>query len=218
MMRAGAPAVVAAFALISAGRGGGGGNEAVERLDRLGFFAHASGAAREAATAEVRADPQSGVFADGTRRFWFADAEDLAEGGVGAWLKELEPLLRELGIPRLRIRDHFGEDAYDVAVNGRRYPILTAAEVASDHIWGHAAARSVGLVNELLRRTGTDERAYGHSSAETNDFSLFVLTPALRDAVAEILGPDGPDAPYELRNEPPSFGYAHWEDAFGVGP
>jgi hypothetical protein len=215
--RVAALGVLAALIVALAGCGGEG-DEAVQRLDELGFFDHANGAAREAAVAEVGDDPVAGVFAEGTRRFWFADAEDLTEGGAGTFLKELEPLLRDLGVPPLRLRDDFGDEPYSVTVNGTRYPIFTAAEGASDHIWGHAAARTVGIVNDLLRDAGSRERAYGYASAETNDFSVFVLTPALRDAVAEILGADGPDAPYEVRNEPPSFGYPHWEDAFGVGP
>jgi hypothetical protein len=215
MRRAAALAAVAGLAL---GGCGGDGDDAVERLDRLGFFAHASPAGRAAAIAEVGSDPETGVFAEGTRRFWFADAEDLAEGGTGDWLSSLAPLLRELGVPPLRLRDHFGEASYSVVVAGRRYAILTEEEAVSDRAWGHAAARTVGMVNDLLRRAGSNEKAYGYLSAETNDFSVFVLTPALRDAVAEILGADGPDAPYQVRNEPPSFGYAHWEDAFTVRP
>jgi hypothetical protein len=72
-------------------------------------------------------------------------------------------------------------------------------------------------LNELLGNAGAREWAYGYASAETNDFAIFLLTPAQRDVVADILGADGPDAPYEVRNDPPSFGYAHWEDAFGAG-
>jgi hypothetical protein len=214
--RASAPAVVAAFVVALAGCGGDG-SDAADRLDELGFFRYATGAARAAAEAEVRDDPVTGVFAQGTRRFWFADAEDVAECGAGVFLQEHEPLLRRLGVPRLRLVEHCG-DAYSLTVNGKRYPIVTAAEVETEHSWGHGAARTVALLNGLLRQAGSSERAYGYLSAETNDFSVFLLTPALRDAVAEILGADGPDAPYVVRNDPPSFGYPHWETAFGVRP
>jgi hypothetical protein len=188
----------------------------VERLEDARFFALA-GFDAEAVKEQVRADPESGVFAEGTMRFWPADAEDLAEGGAGAFLEGLKPTLRAVGVPPFSLDEEFGETSYFLTVNGRRHVILTEAEAASDHVWGHAAARTVGLLNLLLGEVDARERAYGYLSAETNDFSVFLLTPQQREVVADILGADGPDAPYEVRNEPPGFGYPHWEGAFGTG-
>ena len=185
--------------------------EPVDRLDELGFFEHASDAQREAAREDARAHPRMGVFSERTRRFYVADAEDLAEGGVGVLLEELEPLLRELGVPSLAVREASTDTDYRVTVNGRSYLIYNAKELQSDLFWGYGAGRTARIVNDLLEGAGSDERAYGYADPASNDFSFFILTPALRDAVAEIL-PGTADDPFVVTDEEPSFGYPGWNE------
>jgi hypothetical protein len=174
------------------------------RLEQLGFFAYADAARLDHVRREVERDPSSGVFSLDTRRFFFADAEDLAEGGVDELLRELEPVLREAGVPALTVEEALVEDHYDVTVNGRRYPILSEPEIMSNQIWGYAAARTAMLVNDLLMRAGSSERAYGVLGG--NDFGIFLLTPELRNEVAKAIGSPA-DEPYEMTDEPPDFGY-----------
>lgn len=164
----------------------------------------------------MRQDPEAGVFSERTRRFYFADAEDLAEGGVAVFLQDVAPLLRRLGVAAPTVREDWGESHYRVTVNGREYQIYDAKELQSDIFWGYAAGRTVRIVNDLLERARSDERAYGYADPASNDFSVFILTPALRDAVADILEGTADD-PFEVTDEAPGFGYPNWREGFGGG-
>jgi hypothetical protein len=177
---------------------------AVSRLDELGFFEYTDRSQLAQVRKQIARDPDAGVFSPDTHRFFFADAEDLAEGGVDELLRELEPTLRRAGVTALSLDENFAEDHYDVVVNGKRYLILSAEQIESDHIWDYAGARTVSLINDLLSTAGSDERAYGY--ARDNDFGVFLLTPELRDEIAAVV--DSPrDEPYEVDDRPPSFGY-----------
>ena len=164
----------------------------------------------------MRDDPEAGVFSERTRRFYPADAEDLTEGGVAVFLDELRPLLRELGVRPPRVRERWTADRYVVWVNGAQYEISAGEEAESDLVWGYAAGRTVRIVNDLLAAAGSQERAYGYADPASNDFSVFILTPELRDAVADIL-PGTRDDPFEATDEAPSFGYPNWQEGFGGG-
>jgi len=218
------PLLVALALLALTACGGDGGREGVDgrtrvdasaSLEALGFFRYArSDRARRAAVDEVRSDPEGGIYTERTRRFYFADGEDLAEGGGRSFLLELQPVLRAAGVPRLRIREHFSDQGgYALTVNGRWYPILTAADLEHELFWGIASARVAALVNGLLRRAGSRERLYGINHPASNDFAVFVLTPELRRAVARVTGEA--DAPFSVENAPPQFGYAG--EGFGIG-
>ena len=67
------------------------------------------------------------------------------------------------------------------------------------------------LLNALLREAGTSERAYGYAAG--NDFSVFVLTPRLKAAVSDIVGPR--DAPYAPTERYPNFGAPPSQPGFG---
>ena len=206
--------VVALSALALTGCGGS--DDEAGRLDELGFFRYAPSAqARQAAISEVRDDAEAGVFTDRTRRFYFADGEDLAEGGVGAFLRELQPVLREMRVRRLRIRETV-EDAngdYTIQVNGHRYLVLDHDDPRFELFWGIASHAAVNIVNDLLVAARSPERAWGVNHPASNDFAVFLLTKPQRDELARILGEE--DAPFEVENYPPRFGYGG--EGFGAG-
>jgi hypothetical protein len=185
------------------GSGPSKGGSVNDRLGALGFFDYTDRGEVPRVRAAIERDASSGVFALETHRFFFADAEDLAEGGVAELLHELEPTLRRAGVADVTAEDDFADDHYDMIVNGKRYRILSAAEIASDLIWGYAAARTVGIVNDLLAHAGSDEHAYGYQGG--NDFGLFLLTPRLRDEVAKAID-SRMDEPYEMNGQRPNFG------------
>lgn len=185
------------------GNGENDGRSQTMRLDELGFFEYTDPAKVQQVKKEIDADGASGVFSLDTNRFFFADSEDLAEGGVGDLLVELEPTLRRIGVTPLTVDEDFEEDHYDVTVNGKRYRILAPPDIEDEYIWGYASSRTVMLINDLLGAAQTDERAYGYSGG--NDFGIFLLTPRLRDEVAAAIA-SPVDEPYEVDEQPPNFG------------
>jgi hypothetical protein len=94
-----------------------------------------------------------------TKRVFFFDSEDLAEGGVADLLKELAPHLRRRGVSELSVDEDFdpAQSRYGVTVNGRPVTIYSDGE---KDLWDKATSRSFALVNELLTAAGSSERAY----------------------------------------------------------
>ena len=182
------------------------------QLDRLGFFAYVDPSERGAIETGARRRPPEAVFDERTHRFFHADAESLAEGGVVEFLRELEPTLRRLGVPALELDEELDPDApddYAVTVNGERRVIYSEPELAaagSGRAWGLAAARTLRIVDDLLAAAASNERAWAYQGG--NDLGVWILTPELRDAVAAILD-SARDEPYEMSEEHPWYGQRH---------
>jgi hypothetical protein len=150
----------------------GSGDDPAARLIAAGFLAYADPADAEQLKRRLSRRPDVEVFADESRRFHVADAEDLAEGDVGEFVTGLAPTLLQMGVASLEVEDDFRDDGsgYDVTVNGRRYSIWSEADDV-ETTWGRAAARTVRIVNDLLTDAGSPERAWGYAGG--NDFGVF---------------------------------------------
>jgi hypothetical protein len=169
-----------------------------ERLDSLGFFKYAEDPT--AAKAEFERRGKDAFWrAEHGRDVLFADAEDLAEGGIAAALNELQPKLAQMGVLlEDDVENDFGEDRYVVRIAGREYLIHDVDTVESS--WGLAMARTFRIVNDLLEDAGSPERAYA-----VYEQDLWFLTPELFDAVTDVLG-ESRSRPYVPTEEPPRYG------------
>jgi hypothetical protein len=65
-------------------------------------------------------------------RMYFADAEDLAEGGVGEFLRSVQPFLAAQGVVLPDIEDDANENGYALQVGGVTYQIYSAKEMRLD--------------------------------------------------------------------------------------
>jgi ribonuclease I len=52
-------------------------------------------------------------------RAWFADGEELAEGGIKEWLADLRPYLEAQGVRLASVEDVEAGEAYRLSINGR---------------------------------------------------------------------------------------------------
>ena len=132
----------------------------VDRLDQLGFFKYIDSAQRE----DAKRQGAAAIYGE-TGRLFHADAESLAEGGVGDFLREMEPFLRKQGVTISQIEDQFRDYDYSVTINGMDYIIYSADELELHgqrvvSIWGLATVRSFAIVNELLANAESNERLY----------------------------------------------------------
>lgn len=134
----------------------------------------------------------------GSGRVHDADAENLAEGGVGELLAQLRVFLQLQGVPNFVVEDYLTEARYEVVIDGTRHEIWQAKDLEDPSVnaWELAAARTFALVNQMLERAGSQERAYGFDNGAyggliflTRDqFELLARAPGLSP---QEVSPDG---------------------------
>jgi hypothetical protein len=188
------------------------GEELAERLDQLGLFDYVDAdMTPRARDAFARKGIQALWTADVGRSVISGDAEDLAEGGVGAFLEALRPHLAQRGVTLGEIEDRFGDDAdrYDVRVGDSVHTIydLTGADAdareSTARLWGLAWVRAFEIVNGLLATAGSLERAYTMPESD-----VWFLTPDQLDALRSAI-PEPRDRPYAPVDDPPWYGAGH---------
>ena len=95
------------------------------------------------------------------RRFYMADAEDLAEGSVCGQLAEMKTVLRRERVKLSSLIDELDvlNDCYHVVVNGERHKVY-GADREKYTSWGLAHRKTIEILNELLVAAHSKERAY----------------------------------------------------------
>jgi hypothetical protein len=141
-------------------------------------------------------------------RFFHADAEELAEGGVVDFLKKVQPFLRHLGVALTSLDQTYDESSYTVSVNGKLYLIWNAAELQEIGIRGIATVRTFSIVNELIEKAGSLERLYALYG--DNDLHGLFLTPDLKELICRDSGWSRRDWPYlPIMGDDGWFGQPH---------
>jgi hypothetical protein len=180
-------------------------------LEALGFFRYTKPEDLEALQNAILQQGWSGVFGESGRLF-FADAEDLAEGGVAGFLSEVTPFLEEQEVEVPAIEDNFGE-TYILMAGEEKIPIWTREESQRELAgepglrWGLSAARTVQILNDWLERAESGERAYGVNGG--NDFMVFFLTSEIYSRIRQDPGASAEHGPYVPDQGYPSFGQPH---------
>jgi hypothetical protein len=179
-----------------------------DELEARGFFRYLDPQHAAAAKAAVAKHGIDAIWRVETGRYFLgADPEDLAEGGVAEWLDELRPMLERMGI-RIDedVEQEFGESRYVVRFGGREHTIydLAGADAAAAEdgalLWGISWSRAFALLNDLLERARSSERAYAAYEAD-----LWFLTPELFELLTAELT-DARERPYVPTEQPPWFG------------
>jgi hypothetical protein len=134
-------------------------NRLLTQLEAAGFYRYAPQDA--ISEAKTRALETGYLFDESTRRVYWADAEDLAEGGVLEFIDTVEPFLVHQGAKILsKDQDFVIGGAYSVRINGKWYPIYSADECEKADIWTLSSQRTYRMINDLLAGTKSDERVY----------------------------------------------------------
>lgn len=151
----------------------------MDQLESLGFYRYTDPASLAEARDEVL--QHEWPFHGEIRRLFRADAEELAEGGVSSLLADAEGFLRTQGVDGLTVFDEIDQTHYHLLVDGARFQIYSEEELRTKAIWELAARRSVAVMNWLLERAGSPERAYLLYGG--NDGQVVFLTPAMFEAI-----------------------------------
>jgi hypothetical protein len=121
---------------------------------------------------------------------FFADGEELAEGGVQDFLKEITPGLTRWG---LTLDVQVTSDPYEAGadidyvldINGVQCTVWTREEIESDDLWYQATIRPLKVINRLLAGIGTDARVFTlHTGANDGMALILNRVPAAMQASA----------------------------------
>ena len=163
--------------------------EALARdLAAAGLWDHLPARAQEAAQSRITSGEYPLCCDDIDEQVEFiADGEDLAEGGVQDFLKEITPSLARWGLD-LRVQvisDPYeaGADSdYVLAINDVRCTVWTREEIESRDLRYQATIRPVQVINRLLADIGADARVLT-LYAGGNDGMAFILNPRVPAAM-----------------------------------
>jgi hypothetical protein len=178
------------------------------QLEALGFFRYTSPERLKPARHAILQDGWSGIFGEAGRLF-AVDAEELAEGGVAAFLEEVRPFLESQGVAVPPLVDHLTVE-YTLLAGEEQLPIWTRDDFNRDlgsepgRIWGASSARTVQILNRWLQAAQSAERAYGVNGG--NDFFVLFLTPELFSLIERSSAASPQEAPYTPNLEYPRFG------------
>jgi hypothetical protein len=148
-----------------------------------------------------------GIFGD-SHRYFFADAESLAEGGIGQFIHELEPFLSTQGVTLPKIEDEMTEGGYIVHVGGIPFKIYDASEMNDSsrpgHFWALSMTRGFRIVNDLLAKADSSERIYAINGG--NDLFAIFLTPEMFRIVSSYPDASVEGGPYQPTEDFPLYG------------
>jgi hypothetical protein len=176
-------------------------------LDKLGFFKPADDPA--AAYARVKKDGWAGALLCESGRCFFADAEELAEGGAGETLGEIAAFFSAMGAKAPEIEVDSEDEGYALVIDGKTYPILKPADLNKEeskpgYSWGIAMFRTAETVNALLTKRGLAERCYAIEGGNQGYFLL--ITPEMHKLITSTKGYEPKRGPYVMAHKYPSFG------------
>jgi hypothetical protein len=185
----------------------------VTRLEEAGYFRGLEPNKADALKWEFAQQGWMGIFAE-SHRFFIADAEDLAEGGIGEFIRQVKPFLEEQGVKVPEIHEEYSENRYFLTVGKTTHRIWDASELNRDTsseqlglMWGLAMTRGFRIVDQLLAGAGSSERLYAVNGG--NDLFAFFLTPDLHGVIAEHPDASPEYGPYAPTEEYPWFGRPH---------
>jgi len=154
----------------------------IDDLERAGLFKHTD---RElVAEAKAEAKREGYMFAGSTERDYLIHPDELAEGGVKVFLREVAPFLKREGVELNGIEENFeagGE--YSITVNGEQYVMYSGAGLKPEEQQVLTTRRAFALINTLLERAGSGERVYLFRNG--NETWAVFLTPELFEIISQ---------------------------------
>lgn len=149
-------------------------------LASLGFYKFATDDQRTEIDGEIANGAYDWYLAAG--RAFDGDAERLAEGGVKDLLEAMGPALNAEGVELPEIDEVYSENGYTLRVGTDNYTLWGEAE--GKRSWELTTRRTITLINDWLATAGSDERVHVLGSGGGHDAVFVLLTPAIRQAIA----------------------------------
>jgi hypothetical protein len=153
----------------------------INELDRLGFWSDVPEEERASGIEEMIRGQNIHLLE--TSRFIIADDESLAEFGITDFLVEHRDRIALYGGTFNAAQDvetvGYG---YRVAIDGQEYEVYTAEHLEAEErgewsIWKRAAKTTQQILNDMLERHGSENRAFWFSGG--NDSQVCLMTPEM---------------------------------------
>jgi hypothetical protein len=106
-------------------------------------------------------------------RAWAYDGDDLANGGLPAWITKMSVYLNSQEVVLSAVEHVPSAEGCRIAVNGKRYLVCGHRTYVDSQT---AIVSSVQIVNDLLELVGSEERGYVLSMGNDSGLALF-MTP-----------------------------------------
>jgi hypothetical protein len=131
--------------------------ELLDELESMGFYQYVA----SERIPEVKAEAyESGYLYGETGRFFWADAEDLMEGGVGSFFLELQPFLEKQGVYFTIDAENVMDENYEIVVNKEKYILYIQNEIQTEEFSETVTQRAFSIINKLLEKAGSKERLF----------------------------------------------------------
>ncbi|MER6074227.1 hypothetical protein ABT187_36440 [Streptomyces sp. NPDC001817] len=154
-----------------------------EALNRYGLWDHLSTELRESAMTEVATGCYPLHFDLLFEQIeFFADGEELAEGGVERFLRALAPALVRYGVV-LEVETVPDLDDYIVSINGIRCMVLRPEDWEGADPWALSTVRPLAVVNQLLAAAGRSALRAHTLYAGGNEGLVFLMNPRAAEAM-----------------------------------
>lgn len=159
----------------------------VDRLIEMGYLKYVSDARKDEVRGQlIETMRQNFLDSDwddkcisADKRTYGADSEELAEGRIGEFILEMKEVLEREGVRLGDVQDEYGDEQYNVVINGTRHLIRTQDVAESTDIWASALKRHLEIVNELLKTANSRERLYAIYGG--NDGRVILLTEEMNE-------------------------------------
>ncbi|MCD0482749.1 hypothetical protein LO771_10150 [Streptacidiphilus sp. ASG 303] len=154
-----------------------------EALNRYGLWDHLSAELRESAMTEVATGCYPLHFDLLFEQIeFFADGEELAEGGVEKFLRALAPALVRYGVV-LEVETAPDVDDYTVSINGIDCMVLRPEDWEGGDPWALSTIRPLAVVNQLLAAAGRSALRAHTLYAGGNEGLIFLMDPRAAEAM-----------------------------------
>lgn len=150
-------------------------------LEALGFYKHTDNQIVD--ELKEKSNKTGYLFWDETQRIYKSDAEDLAEGSLGEFFKEIEPFLKSEGVTIESYEQSHTGDNYEIVVNHKKFLIWNDKIDNHLDLWELATNKIFSVVNLLLHEAGSNERLY--SLYGGNDLFAIFLTEKMYETITK---------------------------------
>ncbi len=191
-----------------------GNSDLAAKLKSLGYFADLPPAEAASLENKVATEDTSAVL-EHRLRLAMVDAENLAEGMIGDWLRQED--MAAIFVSRAavveNIKDRFGDEGYDVQIGQKTYTVHSPKDLGDPNEydpagWGRSLFVAISIANDIVQTKSPQEQFYA-LHAGGNDGFVWLLTPEQADVISRLAVSALIDLPIKMRNESPYYGLPH---------